>query len=92
MAETIIDLQVNTETLKESMADAFSVAGYQDYLKTIRRFGKSLTDELLVLRLSFGRMKAKQDGTSGNAMLCRWKVLPAQGKINGESRRGNRWY
>ena len=41
----------------EAIEDAFSIGGYKDYLKTVRRFGKDLTDELLVLQLSFGKMK-----------------------------------
>lgn len=79
MAESIIDLQVNTTSMKigvkaaqllltgltkvaneleEAITDAFSIGGYKDYLKTVRRFGKELTDELLVMQLSFGKMKA----------------------------------
>ena len=41
-----------------AITDAFSIGGYKDYLKTVRRFGKGLTDELLVMQLSFGTMKA----------------------------------
>ena len=42
----------------EAIDDAFTIGGYKDYLKTVRRFGKELTDELLVLQLGFGKMKA----------------------------------
>ena len=41
----------------EAIEEAFSIGGYKDYLKTVKRFGKDLTDELLVLQLSFGKMK-----------------------------------
>lgn len=43
--------------LEEAISDAFTINGYKDYLKTVRRFGKNLTDELLVMQLSFGKMK-----------------------------------
>lgn len=43
--------------LQEAISDAFTIGGYKDYLKTVRRFGKELTDELLVMQLSFGKMK-----------------------------------
>ena len=46
------------DELGASIRDAFSIGGYKDYLKTVRRFGKGLTDELLVMQLSFGTMKA----------------------------------
>ena len=73
MAE-IMDLYVNTDARQvkdsfdtivtaagevgEAINDAFTIGGYKDYLKTVRRFGKELTDELLVLQLGFGKMKA----------------------------------
>lgn len=44
--------------LEAAIDDAFTISGYKDYLKTVRRFGKGLTDELLTLQLSFGTMKA----------------------------------
>ena len=47
-----------TGELDEAITDAFTIGGYKDYLKTVRRFGKGLTDELLVLQLRFGTMKA----------------------------------
>ena len=47
-----------TDELGQSIEDAFSIGGYKDYLKTVRRFGKGLTDELLVMQLSFGKMKS----------------------------------
>ena len=37
--------------------DAFSIGGFEDYKKTVTRFGKELADALLTLQLSFGRMK-----------------------------------
>lgn len=43
--------------LEAAISDAFTINGYKDYLKTVRRFGKNLTDELLVMQLSFGKMK-----------------------------------
>lgn len=45
-------------SISQGVKDAFSVKGYQDYLQAVRRFGKNLADELLVLQLSFGKMKA----------------------------------
>lgn len=44
-------------SISEGVKDAFSVKGYQDYLQAVRRFGKELANELLVLQLSFGKMK-----------------------------------
>ena len=44
-------------SIAAGVADAFSVKGYEDYKDTVTRFGKELADELLVLQLSFGRMK-----------------------------------
>ena len=44
-------------SVAETIGEVFSVDGYQDYLKTVSRLGKDLTDELLVLKLSFGQMK-----------------------------------
>ena len=46
------------ESLGQAIHDAFTIGGYKDYLKTVRRFGKGLTDELLVMQLSFGTMKS----------------------------------
>ena len=46
------------EEVGQAIDDAFTIGGYKDYLKTVRRFGKELTDELLVMQLSFGKMKA----------------------------------
>lgn len=78
MAE-ILDLYVNTDTqqvkssfdtivvaageVEEAISSAFSIGGYKDYLRTVRRFGKELTDELLVMQLSFGKMKAAIAGS-----------------------------
>ena len=44
-------------SISESVREAFSVKGFQDYKDTVTRFGKDLADELLVLQLSFGKMK-----------------------------------
>ena len=45
------------ESIAQGVKEAFSVKGYKDYLQTVRRFGKDLADELLVLQLAFGKMK-----------------------------------
>ena len=57
-AVTLGSLTDTVESLQEAIHDAFTIGGYKDYLKTVRRFGKGLTDELLVMQLSFGSMKA----------------------------------
>lgn len=44
-------------SISQGVQEAFSVRGYQDYLQTVKRFGKDLADELLVLQMSFGKMK-----------------------------------
>ena len=44
-------------SISESVREAFSVKGFEDYKDTVTRFGKALADELLVLQLSFGKMK-----------------------------------
>lgn len=44
-------------SISESVREAFSVKGFEDYKNTVTRFGKELADELLVLQLSFGKMK-----------------------------------
>ena len=44
-------------SISESVREAFSVKGFEDYKDTVTRFGKDLADELLVLQLSFGKMK-----------------------------------
>ena len=44
-------------SIAEEMKEAFSVKGFADYKQTVTRFGKDLADELLVLQLSFGKMK-----------------------------------
>lgn len=44
-------------SVAEAVAEAFTVSGYEDYRKTVSRFGKDLADELLKLQLSFGAMK-----------------------------------
>ena len=38
--------------------EAFSVKGFTDYTETVSRFGKGLADDLLVLQLNFGKLKA----------------------------------
>ena len=45
------------KSVKEGVQEAFTVKGFEDYKKTVTRFGKELTDELLVLQLSFGSMR-----------------------------------
>lgn len=44
-------------SIADGVAEAFAVRGFEDYKDTVTRFGKELADELLVLQLSFGRMK-----------------------------------
>lgn len=44
-------------SIAQGVEEAFAVRGYEDYKDTVTRFGKELADELLVLQLSFGRMK-----------------------------------
>ena len=44
-------------SIGEGMKEAFAVKGFEDYKDTVTRFGKDLADELLVLQLSFGKMK-----------------------------------
>ena len=44
-------------SVAEGIRDAFSIRGFQDYKDTVTRFGKELTDALLTLQLSFGRLK-----------------------------------
>lgn len=44
-------------SISDTMREAFSVKGFEDYKETVTRFGKDLADELLVLQLSFGKMK-----------------------------------
>lgn len=45
------------ESVAEGVREAFTVKGFEDYKQTVTRFGKALSDELLTLQLSFGRMK-----------------------------------
>jgi len=44
-------------SIADGVREAFAVKGYEDYKDTVSRFGKDLADELLVLQLSFGRLK-----------------------------------
>lgn len=44
-------------SIGEGMKEAFTVKGFEDYKDTVTRFGKELSDQLLTLQLSFGRMK-----------------------------------
>ena len=44
-------------SISEGIQDAFTVKGFEDYKDTVTRFGKDLADELLVLQLSFGKLK-----------------------------------
>lgn len=41
----------------DAVKEAFAVKGYADYKETVKRFGKDLADDLLVLQLNFGKMK-----------------------------------
>lgn len=45
------------KSVAEGIQEAFSIRGLADYRQTVTRFGKALSDELLTLQLSFGRMK-----------------------------------
>lgn len=51
------DVKDMINSIAEGVREAFAVRGYEDYKDTVTRFGKELADELLVLQLSFGRMK-----------------------------------
>lgn len=44
-------------SISSTLQDVFSVKGYKDYKETVTRFGKDLADALLVLQLSFGKLK-----------------------------------
>ena len=44
-------------SVAEGVREAFTVSGLEDYRQTVTRFGKELSDELLTLQLSFGKMK-----------------------------------
>lgn len=44
-------------SVADGVREAFKVSGFEDYKDTVTRFGKDLADELLILQLSFGRMK-----------------------------------
>ena len=44
-------------SISNSVKEAFTVKGFNDYRETVTRFGKELTDALLTLQLSFGRLK-----------------------------------
>ena len=44
-------------SISDSLQEAFSIKGYEDYKDTVTRFGKELSDQLLTLQLGFGRMK-----------------------------------
>lgn len=44
-------------SIGQRLREAFSVKGYEDYKETVTRFGKELADQLLVMSLSFGKMK-----------------------------------
>ena len=45
------------KSVADGVREAFTVRGLEDYKQTVTRFGKDLSDELLTLQLSFGRMK-----------------------------------
>ena len=44
-------------SIGQRLREVFSVKGYEDYKETVSRFGKELADQLLVMSLSFGKMK-----------------------------------
>lgn len=44
-------------SIGQRLREVFSVKGYEDYKETVTRFGKELADQLLVMSLSFGKMK-----------------------------------
>ena len=44
-------------SIGQRLQEVFSVKGYEDYKETVTRFGKELADQLLVMSLSFGKMK-----------------------------------
>lgn len=44
-------------SISESIREAFSIGGYKDYVQTVGRYGRELTNELLVLQLGFGKLK-----------------------------------
>ena len=44
-------------SISQGVKEAFTVRGYRDYLQTVSRFGKKLTNQLLVLQMAFGRLK-----------------------------------
>lgn len=46
------------KSIGESIQKAFSIKGFTDYTETVSRFGKALADDLLVLQLNFGKLKA----------------------------------
>ena len=50
-------LDTALSSVSEGVKEAFSVKGFEDYKDTVTRFGKDLADALLVLQLSFGKMK-----------------------------------
>lgn len=50
-------LEAVLQSVADGVREAFAVKGYQDYLQTVRRFGKELANELLVLQMAFGKMK-----------------------------------
>ena len=50
-------LEQTLNSLSERIGDVFSIDGYEDYQQTVSRLGKDLADELLVMQLSFGKMK-----------------------------------
>ena len=54
----LTDLDKALTTISQNIREAFSVKGFTDYTETVSRFGKGLADDLLVLQLNFGKLKA----------------------------------
>ena len=51
-------LDKTLSSISQSLREAFSIKGFTDYTETVSRFGKELADDLLVLQLNFGKLKA----------------------------------
>jgi len=41
----------------DTLRETFSIGGFKDYVQTASRYGRQLTNELLVLQLGFGKLK-----------------------------------
>ncbi len=51
-------LKRELKSLRKTLDDAFTIGGYVDYTQTVLRYGKTLTDGLLVLQLRLGMLKS----------------------------------